>query len=52
MRHKLYLAVREVFTNNNATAQRILFSVLSDEIKQITEWRWDRTIRCKIIGLD
>jgi hypothetical protein len=37
---------------NNAAAQGILFTVLSNKIKQITEWRWNRTIRCKIISVD
>lgn len=32
--------------------QQILFTVLSDEIKQMTAVRWNRTVRCKIIRLD
>jgi hypothetical protein len=31
--------------------QRIVFSVISDEIKQMTERRWNRTLRCKIISI-
>jgi hypothetical protein len=32
--------------------QRILFTVLSDEIRQMTELRWNRTLRCKIIRIE
>jgi hypothetical protein len=32
--------------------QQISFTVLSDEIKQMTELRWNRTIKCKIIRLE
>ncbi|HYL99225.1 MAG TPA: hypothetical protein VEZ90_09740 [Blastocatellia bacterium] len=33
----------------NSTDHQIVFSVLSDEMKQITANRWNRTIRCKIV---
>ena len=32
--------------------QRLVFTVRSDEIKQMTELRWNRTVRCKIIRLE
>jgi hypothetical protein len=31
---------------------RIVFSVVSDQNKQMTERRWNRTIRCKVIGVE
>lgn len=31
--------------------QQIVFSVLSDQMKQMTERRWNRTIQCKIISV-
>jgi len=37
---------------HEASGQRILFTVLSDEIRQMTESRWNRTIRCKIISVE
>jgi hypothetical protein len=35
-----------------AGEERIVFTVLSDEIKQMTERRWNRTLRCKIIRVN
>jgi hypothetical protein len=32
--------------------QRIVFTVLSDELKQMTGRRWNRTIKCKIVRLE
>ncbi|MBV9209688.1 MAG: hypothetical protein JOZ52_03610 [Acidobacteria bacterium] len=32
--------------------QQIVFSVISDEIKQIDVMRWNRTIQCKIIRVE
>jgi hypothetical protein len=32
--------------------RRIVFTVLSDELKQMTERRWNRTIRCKILSVE
>ena len=37
---------------DKAKVQRILFTVLSDEVRQMTETRWNRTIKCKIIHVD
>ena len=31
---------------------RILFTVISDEIRQMTALRWNRTIKCKILRVD
>lgn len=36
----------------SASEQRIVFTVLSDEIKQMTESRWNRTLRCKILRIE
>jgi hypothetical protein len=36
---------------DSSTEQMIVFSVISDQIKQMTERRWNRTIRCKIISI-
>lgn len=35
-----------------AGQHRIQFTVLSDEIKQITERRWNRSLRCKILRIE
>ena len=35
--------------HKNSREQQIVFSVLADDIKQVTETRWNRTIKCKII---
>jgi hypothetical protein len=32
--------------------QLIVFSVISDENKQMTQWRWDRTLKCKIVRIE
>jgi len=37
---------------HNEDVERILFTVLSDEIRQMSQWRWHRTIRCKIISVE
>lgn len=37
---------------DEASEQQIVFTVLSDEIRQMTQLRWNRTLRCKIIRLD
>ncbi|SRR6266436_5003971 len=37
---------------SQASAQRILFTVLSDEIRQVTQRRWNRTLRCKIVRVN
>ena len=36
---------------NSSREQQIVFSVLSDERKQMTERRWNRTLQCKIISV-
>ncbi len=35
--------------SDNLREQQIVFSVLADDIKQLTERKWRRTVRCKII---
>lgn len=37
---------------NSSREQRIVFSVISDELRQVTERRWNRTLKCKIISVD
>lgn len=37
---------------SKAGKHRILFTVLSDEIKQMTERRWNRSLRCKILRIE
>jgi hypothetical protein len=37
---------------SKAGQHRILFTVFSDEIKQITERRWNRSLRCKILRIE
>jgi hypothetical protein len=32
--------------------QRVLFTVLSDKIRQVTELRWNRTLKCKILRVE
>jgi hypothetical protein len=49
-------AVRIEWTNRNKFRQQkspaqLVFSVLSDDIKQMTERRWNRTIRCRILSV-
>lgn len=63
VRMPYHYAVRVEWTNleefpslkqlqNNSREQQIVFSVISDEIRQMTERRWNRTISCKIISAD
>lgn len=33
----------------NSRKRQIVFTVLSDETKGMTEWRWNRTVACKIL---
>jgi hypothetical protein len=43
----------ELKANSKSSKKRqIVFSVISDEIQQMTATRWNRTIRCKIISMD
>ncbi len=37
---------------NSSREQQIVFSVISDQIKQMTERRWNRMLECKIISID
>jgi hypothetical protein len=39
-------------SRRQSRVRQILFTVVSDEIRQMTEWRWNRTLRCKIIRVD
>lgn len=34
-----------------SSQQRIVFTVISDQTKQMTELRWNRTVECKILGV-
>jgi len=36
---------------DSSTQQLIVFSVISDENKQMTAQRWNRTVKCKIIKI-
>lgn len=36
---------------NSGEERQIVFSVISDELKQMTERRWNLTIRCKVIEI-
>jgi hypothetical protein len=59
VRMPFHYAVRVAWTNlTESTAlkrlageQRIVFSVVADRIQQMSERRWNRTIRCKVINL-
>jgi hypothetical protein len=37
---------------NSAREQQIVFSVLSEEVRHMTERRWNRTVQCKIISVE
>lgn len=37
---------------NGPREQQIVFSVISDQITQMTERRWNRTLRCKVISVE
>ena len=37
---------------DSSTQQLIVFSVISDENKQMTAQRWNRTVKCKIIRVE
>lgn len=63
LRLREHHATRIVWTNLNdfpklrhltdkARVRRILFTVLSDDIREMTATRWNRTIRCKIVHVD
>ena len=36
----------------NSRKRQIVFTVVSDETKRMTEWRWNRTVGCKILFVE
>lgn len=47
-----WLNLKDFPTLKNTQTKQIVFTVLSKEIKQMTENRWNLTIRCKIIRVE
>jgi hypothetical protein len=45
-----YPALEEL--RHNSGQHLIVFSVISNEIKQMTERRWDRTLKCRIVRIE